>query len=71
MRHMNANATPESAPDAGLGAFTKEIRSRTSSRRVGKLDRFSYPFRTKREINDFNNHEPFPADATADRRRRG
>jgi len=38
---MNAIATPKSAPDAGLGAFTKEFRSRTGSRRVGELDRFS------------------------------
>jgi hypothetical protein len=43
MRHMNAIATPKSAPDAGLGAFTKEFRSRTGSRRVGERDRFSYP----------------------------
>jgi len=44
MRHMNAIATPESAPDAGLGAFTKEVRLRTGSRRAGKLDKFSYPW---------------------------
>ena len=42
VRHMNAIATPESAPDAGLGAFTKEFRSRTGSRRVGERDRFSF-----------------------------
>ncbi len=44
MRHMNANATPKSAPDAGLGAFSKEFRLRTGSRRVGELDRFFYPY---------------------------
>lgn len=43
MRHMNAIATPKSAPDADLGAFTKEFPSRTGSRQVSKLDEFSCP----------------------------
>src|SRR3990172_631390 len=29
---------------AGPGAFRKEFRSRTGSRRVGERDRFSYPY---------------------------
>jgi len=61
MRHTDATATPQSTPDAGFGAFTKEFRSRTGSRRVGKAqDKFQDPAKLRRLVGDLIDAESAP-----------
>ena len=53
---MNANATPKSALDAGLGAFTKEFRSGTGPSGLGQLDGFSYLLTTSLTLDSVIRH---------------